>query len=603
MQRKGKLNSKGISRTWIGKTLSGFGVTALIGGTLMLAAPGSALANDCAALSGNPPVGGECVINSPRNVSGVFNLDETLHIVGTGSLTTGGADITINSTGSIVLDPDAFIDADSNQGCPSGRGGDVTLKADSDGGLDGDVLIAAGARVTSNSSCSGGEINIAGTKIDILGLVESEGLRSGSGALAAPAGGGPISLNADCTLFVDDTGKVSSRGRDTGADRVHLQAGCQVKIYGLVESTAIGHHPGPANKCHAPERPDKPISTNACVEIWVGENTFNDEPGVVIDGLTHHGQINADLAINPATGKPAGGADGISWIDIFTLDDILVLGPTDSTLPFAIHANGRAGSNDTGGIVTIKALGGQSAAGIVTAMNRTVQADGSNRGGIGGIVTIESNVNANLNTMVLFARGDFTAAGGFGQGGIANIRSFNGDLNWQNGNGDVRPVPPDGNGMIDLKACGVIVTTGTNFNSAVPTTDDTLCGGAPIVAAYVVFPLCACVTPQAPCVCIESATRNGNLLTIFGKDCPDGGFLGVLADPADDLTLVGFSATCDPNPTCTATVNAATRTNDTIEVTVPACAVPGNFIIVGVDGPFPNPTYKSFSCLKSGLEP
>jgi hypothetical protein len=215
-------------------------------------------------------------------------------------------------------------------------------------------------------------------------------------------------------------------------------------------------------------------------------------------------------------------------------------------------------------------------------------------------VTIESNANTDLDTMILEAQGDFNPVGGLGQGGVVDIRSFNGALNWRNGNGDVRPVP---SGIIKLTACGAINTTGTNFNGAVPSTTTGMCGGSPTVAVYVVFPPCACEPNLAPCVCIESATRNGNILTIFGNGSCAGGFLGDPAVPDDEISLVGFSASCEPNPTCTATVNPATRTNDTIQVTVPACAVPGNFIIVGIDGPFPNPVYRSFSCLKAGLQP
>jgi hypothetical protein len=602
MQVPKQLCGKALGEAAKGRRLASVGV--LIGlflwGALLLGAPAKASAAGCVDLGG-AIVGLECQLSAQVVKSGTFDLTETLHILGTGGVTTNGADLTINSPNDIILDAGAFINANSEAVCPNGRAGNVTLTADADGDLVGNVLVANGASVTSNAKCTGGEIIIAGVQIDIKGLVESTGRRSGSGAQSVPAGGGPISLNADCTLLIDDTGKVSSRGRDTGADRVHLQGGCQVKVYGLVESTAIGHHPGPANLCTPPSRPDKPSNTKACVEIWAGENTLNGEPSVVIDGLTHNGQINADLAVNPDTGNPAGGFLGIQWVDIFSPGDILILGPTDTSRPFAIHANGFSGTNDSGGIVTVKSLGtGLPATGIVTAQNRTVQSNGSDRGGIGGTVTIESNANANLNTMILEAVGDFNSVGGIGQGGIASIRSFNGALNWQNGNGDVRPAA---SGAINLTACVAVVTTGTNFNGTVPSTATGVCGGSPTVAAYVVFPPCACEPIIAPCVCIEDVTRNGNLLTIFGNGSCSGGFLGDPADPADDITLVGFSATCEPSPVCTATVNPATRTNATIEVTVPGCAVPGNFIIVGIDGPFPNPTYRSFSCLKAGLQP
>ena len=63
-----------------------------------------------------------------------------------------------------------------------------------------------------------------------------------------PPGGGTITIVAGCALTVSDTGLVSSRGRDPGADLVHLE-GCAVKIFGVVESTvtAGGGHVLPVN--------------------------------------------------------------------------------------------------------------------------------------------------------------------------------------------------------------------------------------------------------------------------------------------------------------------------------------------------------------------
>ena len=68
--------------------------------------------------------------------------------------------------------------------------------------------------------------------------------------------GGPVSVAAGCTLAVAATGRVTSQGKDSGADLVHLQGGCDVLIEGKVESTGPGHIRPFENRCK--DRSDKP---------------------------------------------------------------------------------------------------------------------------------------------------------------------------------------------------------------------------------------------------------------------------------------------------------------------------------------------------------
>ncbi|MEK7880220.1 MAG: hypothetical protein AAB285_10210, partial [candidate division NC10 bacterium] len=137
---------------------------------------------------------------------------------------------------------------------------------------------------------------ITGNIITIDGLVSSRG-----GTTIGR--GGQITVDAECDLTISDTGVVSSRGQDPGADRVHLEGGCAVRIFGLVESTGPGHGPIPgANLCHAPQRPDKPLNSTACVEVWAGDS-------LAIDSVSlSNGQISADTA-------QSGGVAGRGWID------------------------------------------------------------------------------------------------------------------------------------------------------------------------------------------------------------------------------------------------------------------------------------------------
>ncbi len=119
------------------------------------------------------------------------------------------------------------------------------------------VVVEAGAAVTSIARCNGGEIVIeAGLTAIINGLVISEGTTT-------RGRGGPITITSTCTVSVGDRGQVISRGRDPGADRVHIEAGCDVLIQGLVASTGPGHTPGVPNRCFQPDRLDKPANAHA----------------------------------------------------------------------------------------------------------------------------------------------------------------------------------------------------------------------------------------------------------------------------------------------------------------------------------------------------
>ena len=259
---------------------------------LSVSFPTQAIADDCVALGG-AIVAGECQISgnqikSNANCLGGLScqLDETLHFLNPSSLTvspvatglilniTGdfimepgskingdvagsatAANIIVNATGNVTLKqgvgltPGAIITASQPTGSctASAKAGKITLNADVDGNFTGDVDIqgssSAGpddrAKVLANG-CSGGEIIITGVKINNDGLVESFGRVSGTGSNQTP-GGGPITIDAACELTISDSGKVSSRGIDPGADLVHLEGGCTVEINGLVESTGIGH--------------------------------------------------------------------------------------------------------------------------------------------------------------------------------------------------------------------------------------------------------------------------------------------------------------------------------------------------------------------------
>ena len=422
---------------------------------------GVAKADDCLSLTGNAP-GTECVIDHEVMATGSLTFDETVRITGTGKITVTDPSLTIHITGGLIMEAGAVIDG-GNRNCfgPNQTAYPISIFTT------GEIDVQTGALIRSNG-CSGGAIvieSMAGANID--GTVESVGGRTGTGATQGP-GGGTITIKAACQLTVSDTGLISSRGRDPGADLVHLEA-CTVTVYGKVESTGPGHSVpnSPANHCADANRPGKLGNSTACVEIW-GDRITIDSTG------THKGEVNADIG-------QAGGTTGSSWIDIYARTNVTITDGTGNNynIPnvpagssagfdttFAVHANKHIG-NGFAGIITIKSIEGD-----LTASGDVAQADNTSGGAKGGTVTVEATNNINLNSGTIFARGDFAQIGGYGFGGKINVRSFHGSLAWANGVVDARPIGTDSvgtqllpanRGMITLQDClappGVDVTT------------------------------------------------------------------------------------------------------------------------------------------------
>jgi uncharacterized repeat protein (TIGR01451 family) len=524
-----------------GGSLRAASVLVFLTAAVLLIGAGEARA-DCAALGG-VLVGGECQISGAVAASdvahgGPFVIDRTLRITGTGSIgvpkaaggnlltldiagdfimdapTVGhgaritgdasgagavGAAITISAAGSIVLDgtgvTGARITADQGGGSCNGggRGGDITLRA-----LTGNVVLGRGSEVSSTGSCPGGEIIIeAALAVTIDGQVVSEG-KSSRGR------GGPISVTSACTLAIGDSGAVVSRGKDPGADLVHLEAGCGVAIQGLVASTGPGHAKGVSNRCALPDRPDKPINAHACVEVWSGGPITIDASGM------HRGEINVDTA-------QSGGVLCCGWIDVFARGDVTILGGASKR--YAIHAN-QALTNAFGGFVTIKSVDGS-----VLATGRAIQASASRPGGTGGQVVIEGAKTVDLGSALVMAAGDSRMPGGYGVGGKIRVRSYTEDVDWRSlpgaltATGDVRPtgstVPAWSPGSIQLTACTAIATAGAVFpitkggSPTGPTTTTGVCPPGqpdqPALPPYVTLPDCLCATP-APDVSVTKHT-------------------------------------------------------------------------------------------------
>src|SRR5262249_27757193 len=204
--------------------------------------------------------------------AGVFNVSGNLTITGTGAIAcndppspaaTGACPMVIHVTGNMEIQNGGALLADNNVGAGTGGAititvdGSLTLRGNGSSGANisasnngsgdagsvtitvgaftgpptGDFTMEPGSSLQVNSGASAGAIVINVAHIaDVDGLVESRSSLTGVGA-SQPPGGGPITINAGCSLLVSDAGVVSSAGLDPGADLVHLQS-CNVTIDG-----------------------------------------------------------------------------------------------------------------------------------------------------------------------------------------------------------------------------------------------------------------------------------------------------------------------------------------------------------------------------------
>ncbi len=564
MHKQRWLRSGKTLKGLVGKTFAWAWMGAMVSGSFALVTPAQAVVSPgCLALGGFENGAGECELAAGAySKQGTFLLDETLRMKNGAIITVpglaGGNNLTISSIASIILETGSAINGPSiGSGLPA-IGATVTLEADSDNDLDGDVIVQVGAQVTSNGVYAG-DINITGKDVDIDGIVEAVGSASGNGQVSAS--GGVITIIAKCDLSV--TGRVSSIGKDPGPDLVHLEGGCAVRIVGLVESTGAAHGMNTVNKCTI-DHPDKDPKSIACVEIWAGNSLVIDARA----GL--NGEINADRTKD---------GDRKAWIDLFAgRGDVQIFGETSGTV-FAVHANGASITNNEAGDIRIA-----SKEGAVTVSGLAVQANALGSGSAGGTVNIEAALDVNLDTASISARGG--NAGAARQGGIITSRSFQGLLSWQNGNGNVNPNnTPAGFGFIALESCVPPINTGgTNFNGAVPTTTTNSCATLmPSFPQYVVFPPCLCLE-DVKCMCIDRATVNAAKTTLSLQGCAF-----KIEDPLNppnlknNLKAVGFAPACTNAPTCVQNVVNVTG-ETTANLAVPACAAGQSlFVILGFE--------------------
>lgn len=427
-----------------------------------------------------------------------------------------GATIRITAQGRVALLDHSQISATTSGAClADGHGGsiDITSSYASTAGGNASISVGLLASVTATAirpddqaepSCAAGDVSLSAPQgnISIAGIVESA-VPSGTTDAQRLEDGGAIAIDAGCNL--DVSGLVSSRGRDNGADLVHLAGGCGVTVSGTVESTGAGNVPLADNLCHGASLPEKAPAATGCVEIWSGGD------------LTITGDVNADLCCG-------GGIIGDSWVDLYAAGNISL----DGTEAYAVHADGKGGQYDSGGAVTIVSTGGKVSvaekgvsadgtqsggsilieaaqdvsikggtgtftvhadgsiggyndgkggnvsvrafAGTLTATNDAISAAGAGNHGAGGTISVRSKSTLTLDTANLIATGDYDADAGFGTGGTISARGDSGFFSWSpTGLGDARPtgseVDPGSDGSIFLTYCTGLETRGSTFPS------------------------------------------------------------------------------------------------------------------------------------------
>ncbi len=404
--------------------------------------------------------------------------------------------------------------------------------------------------------------------MDINGLVES---KSGlSGVPNQPPGGGPITLASACKLTVGDAGKVSSEGRDPGADLVHLE-GCDVFVYGIVQSIASGGHvtpTNPPNHCNLDTAAHPPgiqnFSYNACVEIWA-QNIVIDNTG------THKGEVSAD-GIRTDAGNPKR-----AWIDLLAKRDITITAKTTGN--YAVHANPPGATNQFGGLITVKSQIGKivTTALVPGTVGLALQANASAAGGKGGDIIVEAG-GASPNGKIDFTADSVQAigasSGGAPAGGHITVQSFN-DTILGLAAGELNAAGGGIAGTVTLTACvgdpattyaGTVTGTRTNNGPGI-------CGGGPTFPAVAHWLTGLNVSTfftdrQALWDSCMAGPANPSIVTVASA----GGPLGTVL--TDDATLSGGAA-----PTGTITFglygpNDATCT--TVVFTSNAIPVAGN---------------------------
>ncbi|HEX9943911.1 MAG TPA: Ig-like domain-containing protein, partial [Thermoanaerobaculia bacterium] len=415
--------------------------------------------------------------------------------------------------------------------------------------VDGNVVLEAGSTVA--ASTLNGTSGIIGITADgtvmAAGLVASGPSRQVLGTKltgkvlnggSSNQVGGAILIRAHSStgpgIRVEGDGIIVSQGEKSGSQLVQLEA-CGIEIRGLIASVS---------------------KTDGASQV-----VLRSGKGLLVDGqdLGSAGPNPGRLGRLRADGVE-GGSTGYR-VDLFAADDVQVLGPNPAGSLFAVTSSPGTSAQRTGGIIRAISL-----AGALSAAGNAFEAGKTNTGNQGGTIDLKAKGNVTLDGATLRAVGDYTTSSPSRKGGSISARSYQGELSWTFGVGDVRPTgtgvsPPSRRGSITLTACSGIDTTGTQFpvvGSPVlpfPTETNGVCSpSAPsLPSGEPALPVC----DQPPVAVDDAATADedstNNPIDVLANDTdPDGGtkLVQSVTQPANGTVAItggGTGVTYTPN--------------------------------------------------------
>ena len=416
-----------------------------------------------------------------------------------------GGNITLEVGGSLFLRgatpglPGALVSSSRFPGT-DGTAGNLTFTAGGDVALEKGSILDAGTH-----GGTGGAISItAGGAIDVNGLVAAGSSRT---VLASRLTGkvldggnsnqkgGAISLRST-SLRVEADGIVVSQGEKPGAGTVLLEA-CGIEVRGLVASVSVVNGP-----------------TQVLVRSGAGILIDGRDLGAADPLLVRRGRIRNNAIRSSGPGNGA---------DLLARGAIEVHGPEAPATLFAVTSRlGASSTSLSGGLIRAYSLDA-----TLTASGNAFETGRPESGNRGGVIDLRSSGDALLDGATVRAMGG-------GQGGMIAVRSYQGDVSWTFGVGDVRRVgtgaPASAQGSIQLTACGTVDVTGTSF----PT------NGSPILPFPVIAEgVCSPAAPSLPAgqtplpICNEPPTADDQSVT-------------TQEDTPVDITLTGSDPDGDP---------------------------------------------------------
>jgi large repetitive protein len=411
-----------------------------------------------------------------------------------------GGDVTFTAGGAFSVRGNGIVSTSrtSNGDPNSSRAGYITVNAG------GAVTLQPGSRVTAASqsaiqtqiAITGNGITVGGSILAGYSSTLSGSMLTGdvfSGGAGANSAGGIVTLTASGTsspsVVIAGTGVVATQSGSAAAGRITID-GCAVSISGLVASVSKD-------------------AANASV-------TVRSASTITVDGRdlggagTRRGIIRADATHESAATYS---------VNLYAAEAIQVLGPASGAI-YAVRSNGGNTSKDGSGTINVISLDS-----TVTASGRAFQASNTDSGDQGGKVNVSAKENVTLDTASIVAAGDFTSTSTDRKGGAISVRSYSGQVSWQNGSGDVRPVGSSAGiaaasqGTITITHCSGYSIAGSTF----PT------NGSPVGVFPTIIQTCSPAGPSLPPSqslpdCNDPPVANGDAYSVA-----EGGSLNVAA--------------------------------------------------------------------------